>query len=57
LVIPRLAEAECLSRLARAEGITFARDQHRQLSSDVILFEEGKGARRSNEPVWIAIKC
>ena len=57
LVVPRLAEAECLSRLARAEGVTFALDQHRQLSSDVVLFEDGKGAMRPNEPVLITIKC
>jgi hypothetical protein len=57
LVVPRLAEAECLSRLARTEGITFAFDEHRQLSREVVLFEDGKGAMRSNKPVLITIKC
>jgi len=57
LVVPRLAEAEGLSRLARTEGITFAFDEHRQLSRDVVLFEDGKGAMRSNKPVLITIKC
>lgn len=34
---PRLAEAECLSRLARTEGTTFARDQPSKLSSDFVI--------------------
>src|SRR5437870_2302349 len=56
LVIPRLAEAECLGRLARTEGVTFALDEHHQLSSDVVLFEDEQGALRSNEPVLLTIK-
>jgi hypothetical protein len=57
LGVPRLAEAEGLSRLARTKGITCAFDEHRQLSRDVVLFEDGKGAMRSNEPMLITIKC
>jgi hypothetical protein len=57
LVVPSLAEAECLSRLARTEGVTVALDEHRQLSSDIVLFEDGKRTMRSNEPVLIMIKC
>lgn len=55
VVIPRRAEAECLSRLARTEGLTCALDAHRQLASDVVLCEDGKGALRSNEPVLLTI--
>ncbi len=56
LVVPRPAEAEYLSRLARTEGATFALNEHRQLSSDVVIFEDAKRAMRSNEPVLIMIK-
>ena len=37
LIVPRLAEAEYLSRLARPEASTFALDQHCQLSSDFVI--------------------
>jgi hypothetical protein len=57
LGVPRLAKAKCLSRLARTEGLTFAFDEHRQLASDVVLCEDGKGAMRSNKSVLIPIKC
>jgi hypothetical protein len=57
LVIPRLTEAECLSRLAGTQGVTFTFDEHRQLSSDVVLFEDGQGAMRSNEPMLMTVKC
>ena len=57
LVVPRLAETKGLSRLARTESLTFAFDEHRQLSGNVVIFEDGKGAMRSNQSVLITIKC
>jgi hypothetical protein len=56
LGVPRRAEAECLSRLARPEGVTCALDEHHPLASDVVLFEDGQGALRSNEPGLLTIK-
>jgi hypothetical protein len=56
LVVPRLAEAECLSSLAWTEGTTFALDQHSKLSSDVVICGDAKGSMRSNEYLSITIK-
>jgi hypothetical protein len=56
LVVPRLAEAACLSSLARTEGTPFALDQHSKLSRDVVICGDAKGSMRSNESLSITIK-
>ena len=56
LVVPRLAEAECLSSLARTKGAAFTRDQHRKLLRDFVILRDGKRSMWSNESLLITIK-